>query len=230
MLVNIPIIRGTEEISKLRGILSRYPNTYICGGYARYCVSPLYRPPLPNDIDVYCLTSEDYKNLTSKFVLEEHLEIAYERPHFISFKIPSQGPLSYHPPIQLINNTNISNSLSPEDVISRFDFSIAQCFLRDTIAGFTAKGNEKLLEDEKNLRLRIEHIVCPLGTLKRTFKYAKRGYKLHMLDMIKLFNHWQNMDNVLKVKIQELLEQSESGQEMYPENLEQLLRIIYIED
>lgn len=64
--VEIKPIRGITEIQDLLEIASQN-NSWISGGYARYCVSQAERPLLPGDIDIFSVNNVAHKRAIKAF-------------------------------------------------------------------------------------------------------------------------------------------------------------------
>src|ERR1051326_1197806 len=107
-----------------------------------------------------------------------------------------------------------------EEVISKFDFTVCRGALtkvsevstwgsvipirHDAQMG-TLLIDEDLEEDIKKKALRIKHIVCPVGSMRRAFKYQAKGYHLPTREMVKLFCEWESRSDLDKAEMEGLL-------------------------
>ena len=80
---------------------------------------------------------------------------------------------------------------TPEQVISYFDFTVARAAL---LPNDTALVDERFEDDIKNKILHIEHIVCPLMSVRRIAKYVLKGYFISTKEVLKLFLAYQQRD------------------------------------
>ena len=84
-------------------------------------------------------------------------------------------------------------TLSAQEQLLTLDFTISRIILTHLTASIdecNALADSNFLEDELAMRLVIRHIVCPITSVKRLMKYAKKGYTCPTVDIIKLFVEW----------------------------------------
>ena len=92
---------------------------------------------------------------------------------------------------------------------------------------WTAVADEKFLDDEKDMFLRIENIHCPVSSTLRCMKYARKGYFAGPGQIIRLFADWDQRPPEYRSKLFELFKTSQMGSMTRQEidALEALLRI-----
>lgn len=210
MWIQLPILRYKEQIEYIQSLLVK--GTYIAGGAARYAASSLDVPPETNDFDIFGQDKEAVNNM--KYALDEFIFV-------------SENPMAYtyiikHPDFGALKINLIREFVGyPEDVADEFDFTISRAF----IEGNNVFVDENFQEDEKNKRLVIAHIHCPVSTMFRVIKYCQKGYKISLVEILKLFDSWQHLSDEHKETIMSLaLLENPSMDEI--NTLERLLRII----
>lgn len=183
-------VRGMEKIKALRELIKGHG--YIAGGYARYTVSPLELDDLavPNDVDVFARHKEAFEYLKWKFV--ENWEIKSENDLAITFFYEGETT------IQLIKPFREGAVGTLEGILERFDFTV-------TMAGITDEGtvlvHPDFEKDELSKRLRLLHVHCPVGSVRRFCKYAKKGYTFTLQEAAKLFVEYDKRSKEFKDKI-----------------------------
>ncbi len=191
----VPVVRGLTEIKDLLTIV-RMSGGFVAGGYARYCVSPLPRPALPSDVDVFCTASIAYDSIVERLV-EAGATIKITTVNATTI-IPPKEWVSC-PTIQIIKPEVMVGD--PWSIISKFDFTIAIAALQ---GGDFAMVHPSFMVDEHNQRLVVQHIQCPVGQMRRAMKYCKKGYKFPVKQMLKLYDDWdtktaQRKEDIKKV-------------------------------
>lgn len=198
--VKIPLRRGFYEIATLFEHVTRLGGI-ICGGYVRYCASPLPEPTKAADVDIYCKDDGIFEAIKKHLKEEMKLEKRHENNMALTFKRPKEGPYAYAPPIQLIKPVRegaiVANG-TMEEIIDNFDFTVIRCGLIDPQTVLADKDFE---EDEKSRRLRIKKIHCPISSTMRCLKYAKKGYWMRPFDIMGLFLDWEQRDLGYRDKI-----------------------------
>lgn len=162
-----------------------------------------------DDIDIF-LKSADYEVEVCNHIFSiPEVEILKEDKNSIIFKHNNQK-------YQLIKPRETEHFKSfgaPEEVISRFDFSITQIAYDLENDTFIALDEKELISDLKAKRLRIKHIVCPISMVYRVCKYAKKGFKLSMMETLKIFDSWDKRPK-LKEEIKEIAEKVQETDDM----------------
>jgi len=225
-----PTIRGIHEIFYLFSILKKH-NAFICGDYARYCLSPV-KDPIPSiDIDIYSGNEDDFILLKNFFIKEKNLTIRHENRISVTFNRPDKGLAKYHPPIQIIKplkKGNIVTSFSESDiknVLKSFDFTVIRCALVDPGFGIVDADFE---HDEKNKIIRIKNIHYPISSTLRATKYVKKGYYFPPTQVVKLMVDWENRDPEYRKKILEFIGKLEERQ-ITQEELDELEMMLNVD-
>lgn len=227
--VTVDIRRGFTEVEQVFMDAARF-GAFICGGYARYCASPLYKPVPASDVDVYCPSIEVFKETERFLKLEKKLEVRAENEMAITFKHPSEGSYFYCPPVQLIKPVKKGQVVamgSMEEVLFNFDFTVIRAgILNDSYV----LADKDFLEDERKRILRIKKIHCPISSTLRCMKYSRKGYWLKPMEVIKLLTDWENRDDNYRMQIVDLLRKSAADPKSgltkeEVETLEALMRI-----
>jgi hypothetical protein len=227
----VPLVRGFTEIEGLYNIITFIaPNgAHILGGYARYCASPKIEPIPASDVDIYCHDEEVFQRVKYFFINTMKLTIKHENPMAISFRRPTDGPLKFCPPVQIIKPVLKGKVVAAGDletILSNFDFTIIR-------AGLINKSfvlvDADFLHDEAHMFLRIKNIHCPISSTLRFIKYAHRGYFTRPMQVYKLFRDWEGRGNDYREKLAEFLEKSERGDGMTQEEIDQLEELMRID-
>jgi hypothetical protein len=216
----VPLRRGFSLIRPLWSILEKVKSNtnkdcFICGGYARWCASPKYKPVPAGDIDIYCETTRVFNKI--KAVLSSrsdgaNLKVKVENNMAVTYEHPKSGEFHYMPPIQLIKpvlDGAIVARGSKKKVLSNFDFTIIRAAIETPNDVFV---DADFIEDETHQRLRLKNIHNPLSSLLRCCKYTKRGYFLPFTEAIKLFNGWDSINYELKTELSSVVELIRNGE------------------
>lgn len=77
------------------------------------------------------------------------------------------------------------------------------------------------------MKLRILNIHCPISSLLRVMKYARKGYYMRPVEALKLFNDWQQRDPDYRDRMKELFTTGQFGKITKEEidELEKLMRV-----
>lgn len=160
------------NLLQLHSLIKRHG--FIAGGA---CRSTIQTEEI-KDFDIFCFSKEDYEPLkqiiSNMYGIKRENELVYQCNN-----------------IQLIKpreNKYLKTYGSPSEVVSRFDFSVCRVYTLDGINFIEI--DEQFKEDCERKILRIENIVCPISTLKRSIKYSKKGYFLPLREILKLFNEY----------------------------------------
>lgn len=188
MFTEIPIKRGFDAVQSLHALIAG--RGVICGGYARFCASPLLDPVPAGDVDVYCHTAEDFDALAED--IGAHLKRKHTSTRAITFVRSDKGLLAFTPEIQLVKPVSafkIHTVGSTQEILSNFDFTVARAAI---ISRETALVDVDFLKDEEHRNLSLRNIHCPISSTLRCLKYAKRGYRIHPFDVLPLFLDWDS--------------------------------------
>lgn len=196
--INQPIVRGFTEIKPLHNIISKY-NAWICGGYARYVCSKNSKPAIPEDVDVFCKTEDDFNKIKEELkslgitkTFETKVSISHHTKDTILFSCPK---------IQLIKPRDEKKLVtfgSIETILSNFDYTITRCAI---ISETECIIDEDFVADEEKRMINIKNIHCPISAVFRLSKYLNKGYHVSNMTILKLFLDWQERDQDYKDKI-----------------------------
>lgn len=227
--VKLPVLRRNVSLEVILEDLEEF-DACICGGYARYCMSPRHDPPQAGDLDIYCSDKSSFDELL-KFL---KVEIGSNKTTKLSeiFITPQAKNKEYRllPKIQLIKPSEWIVAVgTTEEILSHFDFTIAQAALVNVNYGIASKDFEY---DELNKLLRISNIRCPLSQLLRIEKYRQKGYKLVPGEQIKIFDAWLKMTEERKQEYRDLAAKVPHDTSEWPESneLSEFRELIYIVD
>lgn len=166
----------------------------IMGGFVRWLATPL-DTPLPEDIDIFCRQTSDFDNISER--LSKICGTPRNRRIYLEFPpIPVETPEGrYDFPVTLIcpaGNERFTTVGSPETIVSCFDFSVIRIFLHD-LDTLVVDSEPTFLDDEENLRLRIAYVGCPISEFRRIAKYTRRGYRIPLTEIAKVFRVYEEM-------------------------------------
>lgn len=229
--VLLPIHRGLDEIIPILQLLGD-KNAFICGGYARYCASPNETPVKAGDVDIYCYDEDAFEEIFQHFK-SVGMEVRFDSEVALTYLKPKDDANPYFgcPVIQLIKPINqgaIIATGSMESILNNFDFSVIRCGIVWTDDGWRVLADEDFVKDEGDKFLRIKNIHCPISSLLRFMKYARKGYDTKPSQLIKLFADWDNRSDAYRSRLFELFRAASDAGEMTQaeiDELEALLRI-----
>lgn len=223
--VNVGAKRGIYEITALLEVIRG--KGFVCGGYARYCLSPLptNRVVYPGDLDIYCYTEEHFNTLKSELRKvgfsqsdgrrETQFAVLYSyfnSGEFAETKtyVGSDGrehPFSYYgPDVQLIKPAlegRVVTVGDPETILENFDFTVARAAI---ITPSWTIADKDFEADEMEQFLRIKNIHCPISSSLRFHKYAKKGYSSAAFEVYKLFEDWDTRGDEWKAQVKKEIE------------------------
>jgi hypothetical protein len=161
---------------------------FIAGGYARFALS---EKPFaePKDIDVFCEGKDDFANLHEWLSGLGH--IVFDSPFAASFKITKGFPY-INKKVQLIRpreEGNVKTFGTPEEVIDNFDFTI-------NMVAFDHEGfcmAKDFQNHNKRNKLVFNNIHCAVGILTRVRKYLRKGYKITISELLKIYYMWDEV-------------------------------------
>ena len=195
----VKIRRGFKELKPIFKDVVRKGGMF-CGGYARYCASPLSKPKKGTDVDIYCKTEKAYKILQEYFKSWQ-LSVNKESEVALLYYKASGGYLKNLPPIQLIKPINqgaIVATGNIRTILRNFDFTVIRCAILSEREALVDTEFEK---DETLKYLRIKNIHCPISSTIRFCKYYKKGYHTSMKQIIKLFMDWDGRPSSYRNRI-----------------------------
>lgn len=209
----IPLRCGFYEISELFTLCQKAGAT-ICGGYARYCASP--KPTLKvlaaGDVDLFP-HSEDASKILLADLTAMGFEIVHENHVSISMKPnkANEQKLAHIPTPQIIKpliEGKIVTLGTTQEILENFDFTIVRAAI---ILPSEVMVDDDFEDDESHGILRLKNIHCPISSLLRCCKYARKGYFLRPVEALKLFLDWTNRGDEYRNRMIELFQESSKG-------------------
>ncbi len=211
MFKPIPLRRGFAEIKPFFA-LGVIHQAVICGGYARFAASTRSAEDLvpASDVDLFPLASGEVSALRDA-ILALGFGVVRESPVAISFKKKSEAETSLPMPqiIKPVSEGSIQTVGTVEQILKRFDFTVARCAI---VSPTKVLADEHFLQDEENGRLRIKNVVCPISSVQRLMKYAKKGYHASNADVVRIFEDWDNRDTTYRSRLLELIDAKRNGE------------------
>lgn len=188
--------RGLTEIKELLHLVNT-GGGFVGGGYARYCLSPLPKPSVPSDVDIFCKELGAYQYFIDEIVRRGG-KVKVQTLNATTIKPPESWVSC--PMIQIISpNVMVGD---PWSIISRFDFTIAIAALTWQDQGIAHLEFE---DHEYKQVLVVNYIQCPVGNMRRAMKYIKKGYRLPVKEMVKFYEDWMNKPTETQREIMELM-------------------------
>jgi len=237
MFKELTIQRGLRDIRPLLEIeFIKNGDAFICGGYARYCLSPNYNTPKAGDVDIYCKDENIFNDLVSYFSLEG-FEIRFDNPIALTYLKNYNKKWKDCPVIQLIKPIRegaiVANG-TVEDILDNFDFTIVRCALKYKkedykIAKWMGIADKDFENDEMEKQLKIKKIHCPVSSLLRFMKYGKKGYNARPMQILSLFYDWDNRTQEYRSNLIEKLETITKGDTLTEEEINQLEALLRID-
>jgi hypothetical protein len=221
-IVKSEIKRGTDVIKLVFEISGG--EGFIAGGFARYCLSNLTNPSIPGDIDLFCHDEKTYERILERF--SNHPKCVKKSNTTIETKFEYRINSGYHQngySIQLIKPIQILNMVSEggyTEILSNFDFTVSKAAILPTLEAFVWHSFH---DDDACKALIVDHIHCPISSMKRVIKYTQKGFSIESVELLKLFEdyekrseRWKNIvKKGLTTALETLEEQKEFAQTMY---------------
>lgn len=223
----IKVRRGATELS---GIINR-ATTYkmhIIGGYVRWMCSTRYDVERPGDVDLFP-SEEGYDEAFVEYLLSKGFEVRYESEVAWTFKRHERLPYRLWPIVQVIKGFRDGRTVTVgtlEEIIANFDFTVVRVGL---INKTYALADPDFIKDEENKRLRWRNIHCPLSAVIRACKYAKKGYSVRPMEVLRLFDDWDERGVDYKHALGELFMASQNEEEFSDEQLHELERLLRLD-
>jgi hypothetical protein len=229
--VIVPLLRGFTAIKELWSSVLQLQNgsAFVCGGYARYCASPKPNVSPAADFDIYCPTEEVLAKVRDTLAETFELDVKHENFMSLSYKRAQTGPLVAAPPIQLIKPVRegrIVTDGSLEEILSNFDFTVIRAAILNEKEVLVDADFE---HDETRRLLRLKNIHCPVSSLLRCLKYAKKGYWLRPMEALALFVDWERRDDEYRLKLIDYLSKANEGTELTQEEIDELYALLCID-
>jgi hypothetical protein len=212
------IRRDFIQIEKLLPIINGLG--VICGGYARYVCSTKKKPELPGDIDIFPISQKGYDELLIKF---KSLKMTIRKENDVAISYRNNKKLS-NLSIQMIKpvqEARIMTLGSAEEILNNFDFTVTRCAI---LTEKMCLVDVYFKADDIANRLRLRNIHCPVSSLLRVCKYARKGFWIPARQAVKLFADWDGRSPEYKAKILDFFVKNEFTQAEV-DLLEKLMRI-----
>ena len=215
MFKTVPLRRGFTPIKQFFDLCNHY-DSVICGGYARYCASPLSPTEVvqASDVDLFPKTSNATESLRRAL-----RRLGYKKQHenevsitMIPFK-NKKDMLKWMPTPQIIKPVEkgrVKTIGTVEEILSNFDFTVVRAAI---ISPTEVLVDEDFENDEKQKLLRLKNIHCPISSTLRCCKYSRKGYFLKPVEALKLFTDWSNREEGYRERIIELFQKSAASKE-----------------
>ncbi len=193
---------------------------FIAGGAVR----SIYEKECPRDIDIFSYNTDAFNSMKTLLSGYEGIVPEFENPMLARFKKydHSSDKKIFEYSIDLVVPRVAEYLLTvgtPESVIAHFDFTVSRAAIISHKKALVDMGFKK---DCKNKRLVIGHIVCPLSTVQRIGKYAKKGYTIGTKEVLKLFMEYQKRDTTM-------MEELFGKENLTQEEIGQLMTMVYID-
>lgn len=226
-LKKVKVYRGGQLIRPIIKLSQEYKMNII-GGYVRWMASPLPKPYPADDIDLFP-TEEGGGQELVEALLKKKFEVLLETDNAWTFKKHEKAPYIRWPRIQVIKGFREGKTVTwgtLEEVISNFDFTVVRIGL---ISEDWALADPDYKKDEKNKRLRWKNIHCPISAVVRACKYAKKGYFCSPMEILRLFDDWDERDDDYKAELGALFLASQNEEEFTEEQVHRLERLLRID-
>ena len=222
----IKVRRGATQ---LNGVINRAAKfkMHIIGGHVRWMCSVNPNPHPAHDVDLFP-SAEGKEEIFHEYLLSKGFTLKHESPVAYTYDPHEKLPYKLWPRLQVIKGfvdgrTRTVGSLGA--IINNFDFTVVRLGLIDKTY---ALADPDFIKDEQNHRLRWKNIHCPISAVVRACKYAKKGYFVGPMEIMKLFDDWDGRSDEYKHDLGELFLASQNDEEFSEHQLmvlERLLRI-----
>ena len=226
-------IRGITEVEPLIELCEKH-NSFISGGYARYCMSKAHNPIKPADLDIFSSDKTNHEAIVRDFMdqysidgdvfksdvlgrdqenddldREDVWEGGKKETDFsISFKmnVHQYPEFAGISSIQFIKPSEKRVATGPLiSILNAFDFTICKVALISKHIGIYHEGMQ---DDEMDRLLRINgEIKNPIATFARIIKYVKKGYNPSPLTVIQILNAWKKSGD--EIQLENLVEMAQ---------------------
>jgi hypothetical protein len=210
---SVSIKRGFTEVAVLFDLCQLHGAT-ICGGYARYCASPKKtdKVVVAGDADLFPHSQDAHEKLLAALLAMGYV-IAHENHVSITMKAADdkKAALEYIQIPQIIKPVvegRIVTTGTTEEILDNFDFTIVRAAV---VSPTECVVDEDFEADEQKGLLRLKNIHCPISSLLRCCKYARKGYFLRPAEALKLFTDWNDRGEEYQNRMIELFIESGKG-------------------
>ena len=206
----VPLRRGFTQVKTFFDLCNEW-DSVICGGYARYCASPLSpQSVIPaSDVDLFPNSVGSAVGLT-KALRRLGYTIKFENEVSITMhpRKKKLEELKWMPIPQIIKPVVAGRVMTvgtTEEILNNFDFTVVRAAI---ISPTEVLVDEDFENDESKKLLRIKNIHCPISSTLRCCKYSRKGYFLKPVEALKLFTDWMNREEGYRQRIIELFQKS----------------------
>lgn len=209
MLVGLEIKRNQAVLSHLFSAIIQ-EDGFLCGGFARVCLSQRKRPIPSSDIDIYCYSEAGFTAIQGRMAKMGY-SIQFESEVAETYQYVARGAM----PLQLIKPKNqgaIIGVGNVEDILGAFDFTIARAAIFLQNGTLHALADASFVDDENHRRLVIKNIHCPVAQVYRIAKYMQKGYKIKTIEVIRVLVDWEQRDPEYKSRLLSMLEKDNPSQ------------------
>lgn len=226
-LKKVRIYRGSYQIRSIIKLAKKY-RMNIIGGYVRWMASPLPKPVPADDIDLFPIDEDGGEDLV-KYLEKKKFELLIETDNAWTFKRHEKPPYNRWPKLQIIKGFREGATVTYgtlEEVVSNFDFSVVRIGLIDESF---ALADPDFKKDEKNKRLKWKNIHCPISAVTRACKYSKKGYFVSPMEILRVFDDWDDRELDYKAELRELFIKSSNDEEFTEEQTHRLERMLRLD-
>lgn len=228
IFVRVPIVRGFDKVYPYWLLWNEI--AHFCGGYPRFCASPLVTPVEAGDFDVFPKDQEAYDRIVAD-CKRMGLTIGWESSVAVTYQSAPAGRFKDCPDLQIVKPVNqgaIVAQGSVEDILNNFDFTVVRAAI---VSPQECLVDLDFIQDEATKKLNIKNIHCPIGSTLRFMKYAKKGYKAQASDVLELFKDWDARSKEYKDSLLEGIPKLQlSGEDALDEDeRKKLATLIYID-
>lgn len=200
--------RGWARLEELFELIHNYG--YIAGGMARYVASPNDLTALAEDVDIFCREEKSFDIIKALLLSRKYSKLEFENELVcnIFFKPHCTYGTGDDLKVQIIkprSQGKLNTFGTEEEILNNFDYPVTKALINNSNSVMVHKG---FSEDEITKTLHLLNINCPIAAISRMVKYAGKGYKISMREIIKVFAYWDNMSFESKMELTLLLDKS----------------------
>lgn len=173
---------------------------FVGGGAARYLYSA--KAPVPSDIDLFLLDDNPPRFVAASVALAAagYPERGRQGSAFVHTNLNARLPVQLVPPVaydalQQRSEARVEMKRygSPRTVLEGFTFFVEQFALEATPGGYRLTWTDHARTDLQRQRLRLNRIANPIYATWRIAKYARKGFKISLVQLQELFRLWDGL-------------------------------------